>query len=47
MISFVLYCDEADFKLKTSLFAVILVRRYSSNVVVRARQEDARAFEKF
>jgi hypothetical protein len=40
-------CDEADFKLKTSLFAVILVRRYSSNVVVRARQEDARAFEKF
>ena len=24
-------CDEADFKLKTSLDAVILVRRYSSS----------------
>jgi hypothetical protein len=31
MISFILYGDKADFKLKTSPNAVILVRRYSSN----------------
>jgi len=31
MNSFIPFCDEADFKLKTSLDAVVLVRRYSSN----------------
>jgi len=31
MISFIFQGDEADFKLKTSLDAVVLVRRYSSN----------------
>jgi hypothetical protein len=31
MISFILHWNEADFKLKTSLVAVIPVRRYSSN----------------
>ena len=31
ILSFVLLFDKADFKLKTSLDAVVPVRRYSSN----------------